>query len=281
MNKLILKYASITILVLTASLFLTVDFEYGHHSLYANAGGSPGGKTNSPGDVQNCTQCHTGNLNPGNATTSITSTGLSAGYTPGQTYTINAAIAGTSSSKIGFEVTVESDANNSKVGTITITDAPRTKTVNGGNAITHNASAGTAAVSGANAWSFDWTAPTAGTGNVTFHGAFNVTNGNLNTQGDEIYTAIFSVQESITTNLDDLATDSKIVLYPNPTINGFGISSSAKIETIQILDLSGKVVFTESNNFNHINTNELAPAIYFVKIITKNSGLLIEKLVIK
>lgn len=281
MNKLILKYASITFLVLIASIFLTVDFEHGHHSLYAFSGGSPGAKTNSPGDVNNCTQCHTGSLNPGNATTTITSTGLSSGYVPGQTYTINAAITGTSSSKIGFEVTPERDANNSKAGTIIITDAPRTKTANAGNSITHNASAGTAAVSGSNAWSFDWTAPVAGTGDVTFYGAFNATNGNIATSGDEIYTATFNVSEATTTNLDELAIEAKAILYPNPAINSFGISSSTKIESVQIIDMNGKVIITEFNNFNHININKLSPAIYFVKIATNNSELLIEKLVVK
>ena len=71
-------------------------------SVYANSGGSPGARTNSPGDGNNCTGCHGGALNPGAAIPAITAPGLLMGYVPGQIYTVTVGITGTTSSKNWF-----------------------------------------------------------------------------------------------------------------------------------------------------------------------------------
>ena len=108
------------------------------NNIHAFTNGSPGGRTNSPGDASTCTGCHQGTLNSGNGTATVTSTGLTNGYTPGQTYTIAVGITGAgTSTKIGFEATAERDANNSKTGTLVVTDGTRTKGVNSGNGISH------------------------------------------------------------------------------------------------------------------------------------------------
>ena len=54
--------------------------------------GSPGGKTGSPTDGVNCTQCHYAGSGSG---ATITSNIPSTGYVPGTTYTITANIAQT------------------------------------------------------------------------------------------------------------------------------------------------------------------------------------------
>jgi hypothetical protein len=123
--------------------------------------GSPGGKTGSPMDNSDCTSCH----NVGGttlSTTNITSNIPSTGYIPGNTYTIT-----TSSWADGFEITCEENTGNTKTGTFFNTNPSTTQLVNNGDAITH-----TAAGNLSNSWNFDWEAPSVGTGDVTFYGAF-------------------------------------------------------------------------------------------------------------
>ena len=54
----------------------------------SNSAGSPGGKTNSPMDGQNCTGCHSVTINSGTGTSTITTTIPAWGYSVGSTYTI-------------------------------------------------------------------------------------------------------------------------------------------------------------------------------------------------
>jgi len=164
---------------------------FGLTSWYSS--GSPGGKTGSPGDGANCTQCHTGT--PQSASGWITTNIPAMGYTPGQTYTIT--VTGTHSGvgKFGFETTAESSGG-SKKGTFIITDAVQTQLTNSNHAVTHT-SAGTTPSGNSKTWTFDWTAPAAGTGNITFYAAFNAANGNGNNQGDVIYLTSTSVSEEV------------------------------------------------------------------------------------
>ena len=123
--------------------------------------GSPGGKTGSPMDNSDCTSCH--NVAGTNvSTTDITSNIPSNGYTPGNTYTIT-----TSSLADGFEITCEENTGSTKTGTFFNTNPSTNQLVNNGNAITH-----TAAGNSSGTWSFDWEAPSIGTGDITFYGAF-------------------------------------------------------------------------------------------------------------
>lgn len=246
------------------------------HSAYAFSSASPGAKTNSPGDVNACTQCHTGTLNPGSAAPVISAPTLTNGYVPGQTYTINVAITGTSSSRIGFETTIERDANNAKAGTIVVTDATRTTTVNGGNGITHNGASGTTAFSGANAWAFDWTAPAMGTGNVTIYAAMNVTNSNGGTSGDEVYTTTLAVSEAVATSVDEeVLSGDLLTVYPNPAINDLNIKSVEKIKHVTLFNMEGKII----SSMNAVDRNltldisDLNSGIYFVKVATENETI--------
>lgn len=127
--------------------------------------GSPGGKTGSPSDNTDCTQCHTV-LSTTSALTSITSNIPSSGYVPGNTYTITANINALSTLN-GFEITCEENNTNLKTGTFFITNPNETKLVNNGTAVTH-----TAGGNNLHTWSFDWEAPVVGTGDVNFYGAF-------------------------------------------------------------------------------------------------------------
>jgi hypothetical protein len=154
--------------------------------------GSPGGKTGSPTDGVNCTQCHTAGSGTGaTITTNIPSTG----YVPGTTYTITATVAQTGINKFGFEITAEKNAGGTKTGTFFVTNSTQTKLINNNTAITHEA----AGTSGTNnkSWSMDWQAPTSGTGAVTFYGSYIAANGNGQNTGDTYHPANLTFNESI------------------------------------------------------------------------------------
>jgi hypothetical protein len=152
--------------------------------------GSPGGRTGSPGDNNNCTACHSGT--PQSATGWITSDIPASGYVAGETYTITATGTHTGVVKFGFELTAE-DGSDNKVGDFTITNSTETKLVNQNNAVTHTAN-GTTPSGNNKTWSMDWTAPDEATGEVTFWAAFNAANGDGGNSGDVIYLTSTSVQ---------------------------------------------------------------------------------------
>ena len=162
--------------------------------------GSPGGKTGSPMDNSDCTSCHNV-LGTTVATTNITSNIPSTGYIPGNIYTITAILNSSTVDERGFEITCEENANNTKTGTFFITNASETQLVNNGDAITH-----TAAGNLSNSWSFDWEAPSAGTGDVTFYGAFIEAGYPLGSNlGDYLTLSTLSASEFSPTNITETA----------------------------------------------------------------------------
>ena len=131
----------------------------------SNSTGSVGGKTGSPTDGANCTQCHGAQQGQGaTITTDIPSTG----YEPGNIYNITVGLNPVvGSDPNGFEVTCEDNTTNTKAGSFGITNPTYTQFTNNSSAVTH-----TTAGNSLGTWSFNWVAPIAGTGDITFYGAF-------------------------------------------------------------------------------------------------------------
>jgi hypothetical protein len=245
--------------------------------------GSPGGKTGSPGDGSNCTECHAGVAQQ--ATGWITSNIPVTGYIPGQNYTLTAVGTHTGVARFGFEVTSE-DAANAKKGTITITDAAQTQLVNAGKAITHTFD-GTTPSGDSKSWSFDWIAPASGSGIITFYGAFNAANGNGNTTGDVIYLSTYSVSEAstgITNNIADLA---DIKTFPNPFTDFLDItfgSLEEPVRRIRISSQDGKMVWARdiqngTMDKYHIDASSFSKGVYFVTIILSDKEQAVYKVV--
>jgi hypothetical protein len=271
MKKNIITTTGLTLFFVLLLFAISIIPAIGTESVYAFSSGSPGGRTDSPADNSNCTGCHSGTINAGTGVASITALGLTLGYVPGQTYTITGTIVQNSINKFGFEITPEKDLDNTKSGTILITDAPRTKLVNALKAITHQ-SGGTSG-SGSNSWSFDWIAPVAGTGSVTFYGAFNSANGFGNSSGDNIYTTSLTVIENITVDVDEYTAELLPKLYPNPATSYFQIHNIKKIERISVYDLSGKKMLEFNNEISQFDIAGLDAGYYIVNIISDGKSL--------
>jgi hypothetical protein len=145
-------------------LFVGVLF-IGFNQLNSYPTGAPAGYSGSPADGQNCANCHGGTAST--ATNVLTTNVPSAGYTPGQSYTITVTIAG-SSAKKGFEVSVQ-NGSGAMLGTLA---SGTGSMVVGTKYVTHTS----AKTSNPSTWTFNWTAPAKGTGTVNIYGAF--VNGN-------------------------------------------------------------------------------------------------------
>lgn len=171
----------ITLNLLFATTFgFILDLYY--NDLQSFSSGPPAGRTGSPGDGANCTACHSG--------TPITQTGLittnipSTGYVPGTTYLVTATVTMPGVTKFGFQISPQNVAG-TLLGTLSIINTTQTQLVGNGKYVEHTSS-GTSGTGGTKTWTFNWTAPQSGTGNVTFYGAFNASNNNSSNTGDQI-----------------------------------------------------------------------------------------------
>ncbi len=214
--------------------------------------GSPGGYTNSPADGHNCTVCH-----GGSATTvqDWISTDIPAqGYTPGNTYQIS--VTATGSGNKGFELTAE-DASNNKTGTFAAGSG--SKLTNGDHAVTHTS----ANSDNPHTWTFSWTAPQAGTGDVTFYAAVVVNKPNINLTS-------LQVSENTSSGITTL-NENDIKIRPNPAKNRITIKSkNLKGKSFAVYSVSGSLIYKGkfSGSKTYIDTSNLEKGTYFLSVET-------------
>ncbi|MEP7129146.1 MAG: choice-of-anchor V domain-containing protein [Chitinophagales bacterium] len=210
----------------------------------SNASGAPSGNTGSPSDNKTCAQngCH-----PGVATAIfnvITSDVPVTGYVPGSTYTVTTTVSDPSLVKFGFEISPQSSTG-TILGTMALIDANKTKfTTTSNKYITHK-SGGTSFPGHTATWSFSWTAPIAGTGAVTFYGAFNFSNNNGSTTGDVIHTSTLTIPEGFGVGVEETGDFAAFNVYPNPTPDQVHVTYSLdqpQQVVVSMFNLSGKMI---------------------------------------
>jgi hypothetical protein len=207
---------------LPAAILLVLIYGFGGDAKYP--GGSPGGYTGSPGDGKNCTQCHGGSASA--VVGWISSNIPDGGYIPGETYTINISITG--SGDKGFEVSPQ-DLSGNLLGTLTA--GTGNHLVAGTSAVTQNNSTSANPAQ----WQFEWTAPEAGTGDVTFYGAFTV---NKPVTKLSSYTTNENTGVSIKEEAGRMAE-----VYPNPALDNINISYEASAKgslSVSLVSMDGR-----------------------------------------
>ena len=155
-------------------------------SVFAFSGGPLDGLTGAPNE-NNCTQCHVGNeLNAPSGSLMLTSPET---YTPNEVYTIIVNLSRAGQSKWGFEMTAL-DADGARAGTFAADDAGYTQLseANSKQYIKQTFAGTAAGTNDAYSWEFEWTAPDADIGPITFYAAGNAANNDLAPIGDYIYT---------------------------------------------------------------------------------------------
>jgi len=175
-----------------------------------NMTGPIDGVASEPPGFANCTQCHLGaKANTGAG--SVRLDGVPAQYVPGQTYTITVTLQDPQASRWGFEVVALDESGLIGLGTVTITDPVNTQksTLFLSTYVKHTLSGTFAGTSGQASWSYDWTAPPAGSGTARFFVSGNAANNDSTPDGDLIYNYATASAES------GAAPDATLVLQPS------------------------------------------------------------------
>lgn len=173
----------------------------------------PAQRTGAPGE-SNCTSCHGGGS--GNEIFQLTTLpALITEYIPGQTYNFGLGLIDPGMVRFGFEVTALRDSDNSPAGTFDTFIDSRVTTVSGGGRtyVCHTTNGVTSPSdppdpqdgtwwsatpsSDPAVWAFQWTAPAAGTGDVTFYASGVSANGNNDDSGDFGYFGSMTLTEGV------------------------------------------------------------------------------------
>lgn len=235
-----------------------------------SSSGAPIGSSGAPREGgSTCTGCHMG---ANQTSAGLISTNIpTEGYTPGATYQISVSAARAGINRWGFQLSPQ-NASGTILGSLSSTDN-RTQTLLNGSYVTHTSS-GLASTNSVT-FSFNWTAPAAGGGSVTFYTAVNAANSDGNVSGDVILTSTLTVEEAASTSVKTLEEMNTIELWPNPVGgNLFVIAKEAGI--ITVLNSQGKVVSVMieqiGNGRYSIETALLASGTYQL-VINSYSGI--------
>ncbi len=159
-------------------------------NVFAFSSGPPDEKTGAPNE-NTCAQagCHAGNdLNVSGGSLMLTM--IPETYIPNEVYTIVVNLSRTGQSRWGFELTAL-DADGARAGSFEVDDAGNTQLseANSKQYIKHTSIGTAQGTNDTHSWEFQWTAPDADIGPITFYAAGNASNGNFNPIDDYIYTA--------------------------------------------------------------------------------------------
>lgn len=273
---------------LVLSLFLVVAFAtITTKTANSKLASPPEGSVGDPIDTLTCAQsgCHAGpaqapsvgdvtiNIGTGTPSTPLNS---SFAYTPGATYNIAFLINlfATTNPYYGFQIAAL-DGTNNQAGNMIVTDASSTKI----NLDLTRQYMGHKNARSIKNWVFQWTAPTAATGPVTFYYCFNVANADSVPPTEPegiIYHSTITIQEG-PSGINDIANKmSALTIFPNPVSNEFRISFNLKNTdkvSAKLYSLDGKLnkeLVNENmneGNFNRSFDISTMPAgIYLLKM---------------
>ena len=246
MKKIVLLTALTFFVAISLSLFSNQAISY--------PDGAPAGNTGSPADGSTCSKsgCHSGTAST--LAGIISSDVPSNGYTPGTTYNISISLTGTGNK--GFQVSPQA-TNGSLLGSLIAGTGTK---ILSNKYVTHSAAKNTASCS----WTFKWVAPAAGTGDVTFYGAFAITD--KSTRKSTLVLTEASTIQGVSNE-----PTAKISLYPNPASDIIKIKLESSIDNsgkAMLFDQSGKLIQILNFNSNEFNMNiqNLPAGNYFLRI---------------
>lgn len=236
------------------------------------------------------TDCHNGPTQPITTGLSLFATqGLSLDtaldanfvYEPGKTYNFNFRI-NDFADRYGFQI-VALDADSNQAGDMIVSDSLHTR-------IKTSPPTGNREYMGhlgANTWKnwqFQWVAPTAGTGAVTFYYAYNLADNDDEPIGDTIYTGTTTIQQGGGVGINEVYGKlSNLEVFPNPVTNEFGLSFhviNTQHITATLYTLDGKLVSDLMNEQlstgvfkRNFNVNSIPQGIYMVKLNVGGSAI--------
>lgn len=234
--------------------------------LLSNAGGAgvngQGDKTGQQGAT--CARCHSGGTQSVTVTTTMldASQNVVTAYTPGQTYTVRLSLSGTANG-FGFQSTIGNDQKTSLGTYATITSSTRIT-----NSTLVEQSARLAA--NTNTIEYHWTAPAAGSGNLTVYSAVVAADGTGSTSGDQVFTSTLALTESVSTGVQE-AEASPLRIYPTLASQQITLeySNTANQDvTFELVNLAGQTVATlqTAANMHTFDVSHLATGMYVARV---------------
>lgn len=249
------------IITVTALLF---TFGLSIQQIISNPTGTPAQASGGPAEGgATCSQsgCHFGT--PTTVTDILTTDIPAAGYTPGTTYNITATVSGSGGK--GLMVSAQNPSGTFLGTMLAGTGSKKVFT----NYITHsNDKSASPAV-----WSFQWTAPAAGSGPVTFYGAFAITR-NITRKQQLV------VNENTTTAVNTVEDALRLKMYPNPitdrlTLN-YTLPSSGAV-SVELMSVDGKNSYklfegsrTSGEQEQGFDVSGVQSGLYLLKVNTEN-----------
>ncbi|MCX6350653.1 MAG: T9SS type A sorting domain-containing protein [Bacteroidetes bacterium] len=273
-------------LLIFSVLFVALCLNFSNVFTYAT--GAPDGMTGAPGDSK-CSQtsCHTGNSDNTAGGTLTVQMKDSAGnvvtqYKPGKLHIITVTVAKSGTAAWGFETSVRSKTTANFSGSFPSTNTTDVQFSNNQYA-THTTSG-----SAKKTWQFNWTAPSAGRGNVTVYTAANMADGNNSSSNDFIYTNKLTLGENTTGIQENNSVILSSSVFPNPVKDKLNVSFTLAQNTLveaNLVTLNGAVVqrlyLSQKEKGTHalsFNMDEMPAGIYLLQL-TANSSTTYKKIV--
>lgn len=211
------------------------------------------------------------------------------GYIPGDTFNIRATINAPGHVLFGFEISAQSLSGMYR-GTILDTSADTQLTIGNIHYITQTY--GGAGGNNTRTWAFNWIAPAAGSGNVTFFGSFNKANNNFTNTGDSIIVSSTTVIENVTTFIpsNSIANENnkELTIFPNPSHSIATVSLPENVEAITFYNTIGQEIgipytFNKGTNSGGeviLNTSAMGDGIYFITVKNPDGNVLSKRFIV-
>lgn len=259
---------------------VATKFEKSHR---LNSSGAPAGRTGAPGEL-NCTACHAGSVQNGNAINSVTLINGAGqevtSFFPDSVYTVRFNIS-QAASKRGFQLVALNVIGNTQAGVITGNAAGGTiRVTSGGKQYINHIGSSTGFTAG---WTFTWQAP-ADVENVRFYAASNVTNNNGGDSGDQIFTSQHNFSKDATASIQQNAPIDGFTVAHQASINALVLNFNANQAGnghLNLIDMQGKSVFNTQlgaiksgqQKETVLLPKELNSGIYFVHLFVDNHSV--------
>jgi hypothetical protein len=265
-----MKTSVLLLLSISAAALITLSSNSGGP---ANAGNA-GNRTGSPNSLGTCGSCHSGATG---TTMNITlrkksdNSPVTNQYAPGAVYIVKVSGNHPSLTAFGFQI-MAVKSGNTQAGTFSNFGSNyHSKMENGVTLVEHHH---TLNKTGSEfAAEFEWTAPAAGAGSVTFYGALNAVNKDASTSGDAPSSAFNKVFTESPVDVTSAVHASGIKVYPNPATDILRVEiPGAAFDncTYTIIDINGKKIseadIVTSSAGANIQIQELAKGIYFLRV---------------
>lgn len=277
MKKTILSIFSLVLLVTGAQLILT-------SSSNGRASVANSGNTGAPGESTTCRSCH------GSGFATTVSMAIKDGqgsvissYIPGTVYDAEFTVNSSGATRYGFQMVGLTSSSTPVNGFANPSSNTRLVTLGNGRQYAEHAGK-----SSTNLFTTKWTAPSSGTGDITFYGSGAAVDNTGGTSGDGGHTVTLNLTENTSVGFVEATLRNELLVYPNPAKNQLRIKNTAtetKDAIAELYTISGQLVLQEEmslveNNPKKLNISKLKNGYYILKV-SQNGDTMEEKIMIQ